>query len=212
MNYAAYLFDFDYTLANSEKGIVGCFHKALKNLGYPDVPDEKIRPTIGMPMEEATSRIIGSTDTAEINAFVENYRKEADIYMTPNTVFFDDAISTLRTLKQQGAQIAIISTKTRGRIAEKFEQDGVTDAIDFIIGREDVRTPKPDPEGILLAIQHFSMQKADVLYTGDSFIDAAAAKNAGIDFAAVTTGTTTADAFQSYPHVRIMQHLKEILA
>ena len=163
-------------------------------------------------MEEATSRIIGSTDTAEINAFVENYRKEADIYMTPNTVFFDDAISTLRTLKQQGAQIAIISTKTRGRIAEKFEQDGVTDAIDFIIGREDVRTPKPNPEGILLAIQRFSMQKADVLYTGDSFIDAAAAKNAGIDFAAVTTGTTTADAFQSYPHVRIMQHLKEILA
>lgn len=212
MHYNVYLFDFDYTLANSENGIVGCFHKTLQKLGYPDIADDKIRQTIGMPMEDATAQIIGTTDPARITAFIDIYRQEADRSMTPNTHFYEDTVPTLRALKAKGAQIAIISTKTRHRIEEKFIQDNVTDLLDFIIGREDVHTPKPDPEGILLAIQRFGVAKAAVLYTGDSFIDANAAQNAGVDFAAVTTGTTTADTFQSYPHVRIMKHLKEILA
>ena len=50
MNHSIYLFDFDYTLVNSEKGIVGCFHRTLKKYGLPDVPDQRLRRTIGLPM------------------------------------------------------------------------------------------------------------------------------------------------------------------
>jgi len=48
MNHSIYLFDFDYTLVNSEKGIVGCFHRTLKKYGLPDVPDQRLRRTIGL--------------------------------------------------------------------------------------------------------------------------------------------------------------------
>lgn len=83
MDYRLYLFDFDYTLVNSEPAIVKCFHITLQKLGYPDVPDERIKKTIGLPMVEAVKRIVGTADDAEAERFVDAYRPEADRYMTP---------------------------------------------------------------------------------------------------------------------------------
>jgi phosphoglycolate phosphatase len=211
MSYDIYLFDFDYTLVDSETGITGTFHQTLQKLGYPDQPDAIIRPTIGMPMAEATARIINSQDPDEIEHFVTVYRHIADTFMTPHTYFYPDTLPILRTLKKNGAHIAVISSKTRHRIAEKFEQDQAAGFIDFIIGCEDVQAMKPSPEGILLALQRLQAEKSQAVYIGDSLFDAQAASNAGVDFKAVLTGVTPADAFKPWPHKAIMQHLAELI-
>lgn len=211
MDYSVYLFDFDYTLANSEKGIIDCFHMTMKKHGYPHVEDTLIRRTIGLTMEDAVARITGESTPERIRWFMNEYRKFSSDYMTPNTFFYPQTIPTLTKLRERGAHIAIISTKTRHRIAEKFEQDHVLHLLDFIIGREDVKNPKPDAEPILLALKRLHISKNRVLYTGDSLIDAQAAQNADVDFAAVTTGTTTSEEFSHLPHKKIMQNLSELL-
>lgn len=122
-DYRLYLFDFDYTLADSEAGILKCFHCALRGTGYPDVADDAIRRTIGLPMADAVQQIIKGTKE-EARAFIEAYRPLADRYMTEGTVFFPRALETLRTLKKRGAGIAIVSNKTGSRIQEKFDRDG----------------------------------------------------------------------------------------
>ena len=209
--YSLYLFDFDYTLVDSEQGIVGCFRRTIEKWNLPPVDDDTIRHTIGLPMEQAVAIITGLTDANEINRFIDDYRRDADVHMTPGTHFFPDTLPTLRALRERGANIAIISTKTRSRIEEKFVVDHCEGLIDRIIGCEDVTAMKPDPEGIEKAIAAFGAKKGAVLYTGDSLVDAGAAKNAGVAFAAVTTGTTPAEAFADVPHVRIMKSLSELL-
>ena len=210
--YRLYLFDFDYTLVNSEQGILGCFHRTIDAWHLPPVTDDTIRKTIGLPMEQAVEIITGIHDAADIDRFIDDYRKDADIHMTPGTHFFPDTLPTLRALRKADAKIGIISTKTRSRIEEKFVADGCTDVIDLIIGCEDVHAMKPSPEGIEQAIARLGMEKADVLYTGYSLVDAGAAKNAGVAFAAVTTGTTPTSAFEEVPHVKIMKSLRELIA
>ena len=37
MGYTTYLFDFDYTLADSSRGIVTCFRNVLNKHGYTNV-------------------------------------------------------------------------------------------------------------------------------------------------------------------------------
>ena len=39
MEYGTYLFDFDYTLADSSRGIVICFRNVLTRHGHTDVTD-----------------------------------------------------------------------------------------------------------------------------------------------------------------------------
>jgi phosphoglycolate phosphatase len=45
---------------------------------------------------------------------------------------------------------------------------------------------------------------------GDSLVDANTAKNAGVDFAAVTTGVTKERDFSGLPVVKILRDLSEL--
>lgn len=209
--YACYLFDFDYTLADSSKGITGCFHRTMKAFGFPPVDDITIERTIGLPMREAVRRIVGLEDDERIEEFLTHYRALADKYMTANTHFYPEALPTLRSLRGRGAKIAIISSKTSHRIREAFVRDKAEDLVDFIIGCEEVTALKPSPEGIRLALTRFGLSPADALYTGDSTTDAAAAQNAGVAFCGVTHGVTTAEELAAYPHEAISDTLETAL-
>ena len=211
MRYTTYLFDFDYTLADSSRGIVMCFRHVLERNGYTDVTDEAIRRTIGKTLEESFSILTGVTDTDRLADFKQQYRKEADVHMTPNTRLFPETLDVLRKLKERGARVGIISTKYRFRIHETMDQHLPADFLDIVVGGEDVSRAKPDPEGLLHAITELGVEKKDVLYIGDSTVDAETAQAAGVDFAGVTHGVTTADELARYPHRRIMASLDELL-
>lgn len=212
MSYQVYLFDFDYTLADSSRGITLCFRHVLERNGYAGVTDEAIRRTIGKTLEESFSILTGVTDPDRLAAFKAEYRREADVYMTPNTRLFPETLRVLRTLKERGAKIGIISTKYRFRIHDTLDQHLPADFLDIVVGGEDVSRAKPDPEGLLYAIGQLGVKKKRVLYIGDSTVDAETAQAAGVDFAGVTHGVTTADELAAYPHRRIMDSLTELLA
>ena len=212
MNYTTYLFDFDYTLADSSRGIVTCFRNVLTRHGYTEVTDDDIKRTIGKTLENSFSILTGVTDAGQLAGFKAEYRKEADTHMTVNTVLFLETKSVLTALKDSGARIGIISTKYRFRIKELLDQHFPEDFIDIIVGGEDVKTAKPSPEGLLLAIKRLHVSKAETLYIGDSTVDAETAQAAGVDFAGVTHGVTTAKELEKYPHRKIMNTLEELLA
>lgn len=209
--YSCYLFDFDYTLADSAKGITFCFHLTMEAFGLPPVDDIVIERTIGLPMKDATRRITGLRGDEKVEEFLTHYRALADRYMTANTHFYPEALSTLRTLRARGAKVAVISSKTSHRIREAFVRDKAEGLVDFIIGCEEVKELKPSPEGIHLALSRFGLSPEDALYTGDSATDAAAAQNAGVAFFGVTHGVTTAEELAAYPHEAIGATLETAL-
>ena len=211
MNYTTYLFDFDYTLADSSRGIVTCFRNVLNRHGYTHPTDDDIKRTIGKTLEDSFSILSGVTDPQQLAEFKKEYVKEADTHMTVNTVLFLETKSVLMALKDSGARIGIISTKFRYRIKELLNQHFPDDFLDIIIGGEDVKTPKPSPEGLLLAIKQLHATKAETLYIGDSTVDAETAQKAGVDFAGITHGMTTAEELRQYPHKKIMSSLEELL-
>ena len=78
------------------------------------------------------------------------------------------------------------------------------------MGGRDVKRNKPDPEGLHLAMTKLGLKPEQVLFCGDTVIDAQAAKSAGVDFCAVLNGTTPGEAFDGYPHVHIAQDLWDV--
>ena len=197
--YKAYIFDFDYTLANSEKGIVMCFERLFADEGYGPFPKDVIRRTIGMTMYDAMAQLTGETDSSKIKSLINLYKiRYSDVLMTANTRLYDDTIPVLTHLKKNGALCCIVSTKTRSRISETLQRDGI-------------ESPKPSGEGIHLILHHFDLAHSDVLYIGDSLIDMDTARAAGVNFAAVTTGMTTVADFTAAGQYRILQNLSELI-
>lgn len=179
--YQTYLFDFDYTLADSSKGIVMCYRNVLERHHHTGISDEAIKRTIGKTLVESFSLLSGITDADTLEAYRKEYVKEADKYMTANTRLFPETSHVLATLKARGAKLGIISTKYRYRIMELLGHALPESTIDLIVGGEDVQTPKPSPEGVFIALEKLQTEKTDVLYVGDSTVDAETARAAGID-------------------------------
>lgn len=207
MKYTTYLFDFDYTLADSSRGIVICFRNVLERHGHTDISDEAIKRTIGKTLEDSFSILSGITAPETLTEYKKEYVKEADTYMTVNTFFFPETVTVLETLKSQGAQIGIISTKYRFRIREMVDQHFPKDFFDIIIGGEDVKKAKPDPQGIKKALRRLHRQKSETLYIGDSTVDAETAQAAKVDFVGVLNGMTTRKELTAYPHRQILDDL-----
>jgi len=211
MKYKTYIFDFDYTLADATVGIEKSANYALGKLGLVPTSHEDIRKTVGMTLPDTLFALTGIGDKQLAEQFFTHYVAMADKVMTENTILFNDTIEVLSRLKQAGRNTAIVTTKMRYRINEALDKFGMQGLIDYVVGYGDVEKPKPAPDGLLKAIDHFGEAKQNVIYIGDSMIDANAAANAGVDFAAVTTGTTTAQVFLQLPHICIAKNLTELV-
>lgn len=208
--YTTVIFDFDYTLGNSERGIIVSINYALSRLGYSDESDEKIKKTIGLSLEEAFPILTGCSDRQQIQRFVSHFKEKADEIMVESTELYTDTKEILRKLREKNIKVGIVTTKFRYRIESILKKFDATPLVDLIIGGDDVKEPKPNPEGLLLAVEHISAGKKNVLYVGDSIVDAKCAENAAVDFAGVLTGTTTKDDFSLYKSVYIGDDLSGI--
>jgi len=211
MKYEAVLFDFDYTLADSSKGIVTCFQGVLKRNGYNEVADEAIKRTIGKTLEDSFSILTGSTDADQLEAWRIEYGKEANTHMTINTFLFPNTLEVLEYLKKNGVKVGIISTKYRFRILDFFAKYLPSDFFDIIIGGEDVTKHKPDPQGISIALEKLKLSASQVVYVGDSVIDGETALNSHTAFIGVTTGMTTRNELADFPNIGIIENLKEMI-
>lgn len=210
IKYSTVIFDFDYTLADATSGIVSSFNYAFSKLDIPCFDRESIKRTVGLPLDRAFIQLTNNENEVLIDRFLSFFREKANEVMSRETMLYADTVNTLERLKQNGLNTGIVTTKYHFRIVETLNLHGVLDLIDIIVGGEDVKVPKPSPEGLLLAIDSLNEQLDNVLYIGDNLIDAKTALAANVDFAAVTTGTTTETEFLQYPYVKIVKSLSEL--
>ena len=200
----AVVFDFDLTLADSMAGFYACHRFAARTHGLPLPDDARVGRTIGMALPLAFRDLYGSDGEALVAAYARDYQAHADEVMTGLTVMLPGAAEAVLSLRAAGLQLAILSQKLRYRIEAVLEREGLLASFDVILGGEDVPAFKPDPRGLLLALERLQAAPATSLFAGDTVIDAETARNAGVPFAAVLAGFTTGEEFTSHaPQISI---------
>ena len=196
--YKAVLFDFDYTLGNSEEGIILSANYALTAMGHPEADRDAIRRTIGLTLPRTYTVLTGDDNEQNAALFMTHFMEHADHVMTASSQLYSGVLEMLRELKSRDIVIGLVTTKYAYRIDGIFEKYAARDLLDLIVGGDSVKAKKPDPEGVLYALRMLGLQKEEVLYVGDSVVDAKTAQAAGVPFCAVLTGTTTAQELSPY--------------
>ncbi len=86
-------------------------------------------------------------------------------------------------LEKNDIQSVIYTNNTQKTVNLYFEKPQFHFLKHFeFVTRDDVKHPKPNPEGILTILNKKSTTKDNTAYIGDSYIDAGAARKAGIRF------------------------------
>ena len=196
--FQAVCFDFDYTLGDSTDSIVAGFQHGLTALGWPAPDREAVRNTIGYVLEDAYTLLTGDASPENRARFRPLFLEVAMERQRRETTLFPGADALLRGLHRRGIKQAIVSSKRGDTIQIILDRLGLLQELDLVIGSADVRRHKPDPEGLLLAMERLGVSPGDTLFCGDTVLDAGAAQNAGCHFAAVLNGTTPAAAFAPF--------------
>ena len=206
------LFDFDYTLADSSEGIIASVNYALEQVGEKPADHEKIRHMIGHTLEDTFGRFVDPGDIKKIQTCKRLFMEFADTgAMVKNTVILKDVPETIRWLYENLYTLGIVSTKRRSTIEDTLIETELDDYFDVIIGYEDVKELKPDPAGLLKAVEELGGNKNDSVFVGDSVIDIQTAKNAGIPVIAVSSGMTPPEILRSNDPEHLIPNFSELI-
>ncbi|MCI8839995.1 MAG: HAD family hydrolase [Oscillospiraceae bacterium] len=218
MSYHGVFFDFDYTLGDSTAAIAEGYRLGFLALGLDPPTEEQVRHTVGLTLADGYALLTGDHNPERQEAFYHSFQHTVGVeaggegrrLMIEGTTLFPGAEELLLALKHAGVRTAIVSTKPGSTIRRIFEHQGRKDLLDLVVGGDEVTQAKPHPQGLRLALERLGLSAEQVLFCGDTVIDAATAQAGGCDFCAVLNGTTKADAFERFPCVHTAPDLAEL--
>ncbi len=130
------------------------------------------------------SKLVEKGDEEVLGNFFEIIRQYELVNIYDNqpikeTIFFINNLEIFGLDKS--VKLAILSLNTRKTIVTSLKLVNISHKFDYIIGREDVRNWKPDPEGLLRIQDFYKVKKEEMIYFGDLKKDILTGKSAGID-------------------------------
>lgn len=176
------LFDWDGTLVHSERVCYEAFSRSMEHFGVPFseeiyarhfTPDwRRMYRELGLPesrwaeAEELWTRHYGER-VPELRAGAEN---------------------VMRALRERGVLLGVVSSGSRARVKGEIAAHGFSGSFGAVVCGEDVRLPKPNPEGVLRALGQLQKDPRRSCYVGDHPVDMETGRRAGVRVFGIRSG------------------------
>ena len=181
----AIFFDVDGTIIPL-KVVVKNFQETSKHFNIKILNNKKLLDsTIGLKLEEAIPIVV-----PEALPFEKKFIKYYEDNQIKNFKKYSKLLSyvkfTFKKIKKRKIKIGIITTKVRREA--KAILKGYKLPYDTLVGNDDVKNRKPDPEAVFKACKNLKVKPKDCIFVGDTPFDVRAAKSAGCLAIGVLTG------------------------
>lgn len=183
------IFDLDGTLVDSLPGIAGSLNRALARIGLPGHGSAEIRGFIGNGSLELARKAVPAGSPDELALRVEAAFKEDYALTWPDgTAPYPGIPDCLATLAAAGFPMAVLSNKPHPFTVEIVARLFPGVPFDPVFGHRPDTPRKPDPGAALQITRHWGFEPENCRFIGDSTIDIATARAAGIPAVAVAWG------------------------
>jgi pyrophosphatase PpaX len=184
VRYETVLFDLDGTLIDSGAAILASFHHATETVLGRRYADDVVMASVG---GHGIHRQMAQFDPDRVDDLVQAYRSHnLDLYRQIR--LFPGVDAVLERLREDGRRLGIVTVKSRMTVELTLELLPLAPFFDTVVTGDDVESHKPDPEGLLLALEKLRGDPGSAAYVGDSPFDVQAAKAAGVAAIAVAWG------------------------
>lgn len=189
--YKYVLFDLDGTISESAGGIRKSLEHAITALGKPLPNLDDYTLYIGPPLID-TFRNVCHFSEEDSQKGVELYRSFYDEKGKYINNLYDGIKDVLLKLKENGAKIAVCSSKYEKFAEEIVKNLGVSDCFDAVCGStlDGSRKDKKDliPYAVKSLGGDFNSEKENTVMLGDTYFDARGARQCGVEFIGVEYG------------------------
>lgn len=191
----ALVWDFDGTLVDSPVAVHAATNAALAELGFAAVDLAAVRA--GMVLATVPRMAFhAGLDAGDARARVLNDRfyAHAAVLFPQHAHPFAGVAELLEALTARGLPQAVVTNNLGGMVRETLRRAGLLRHMRTVLGDGDLPAAKPDPRGAWMAAAACAVAPAACAYIGDSAVDLATARAAGMTAIGVTWGTTARDA------------------
>lgn len=186
--YSTYIFDLDGTLLATLADLHASTNHALRSCHMPERSLEEVRQFVGNGVRKLMERAVPQgTSEEDFQRAFSVFREHYLIHSLDTTAPYPGIEKMLRTLKDEGKNIAVVSNKfydATVQLCRHFFPDTVSVAIGE---RENIRK-KPSPDTVIEALRQLGVTDENAVYVGDSEVDIQTAQNSGMPCISVLWG------------------------
>ncbi len=191
------MFDLDGTLIETAPEIYDAVNDTLQALALPLVSQTQVNDWIGHGtrtlLVQALAWSQGLTEAAvrasvSLPATAAVFDQHYQARCGTRSQLYPQVRETLVALRSQGVKLAVVTNKEGRYTATVLNAHQLMPLLDRVVSGDTLPTKKPDPAGIASCLAEFGVASARALFVGDSSIDVATARNAGVPVWALPYG------------------------
>ncbi|RLE99083.1 MAG: hypothetical protein DRJ59_08280, partial [Thermoprotei archaeon] len=190
----AIIFDLDGTLVETGEAHLNAWLEACRRFSLRNVTADEVRKHLGKTSLDIAQGLLSARglESLEDAARLADLKDKIFAEKYAGTVTPIEGVSdVLNVLKSRGLSIAVVSSNPRRVILTMLKAANLAAYVDVIVGQDEVKKGKPDPEPILKSLERLKVDSREVLVVGDSVYDIEAATRAGVLAIGVTTGVSS---------------------
>lgn len=201
----ALVFDFDGLILDTESSLIGAYEDVYRAHGHPFDRDLFHRSVGVADYSFDPWQVFGKDiDRAALDAKRRARNRERDLLLP----ILPGAAELIDEGVAQGLKLGLASNSTHPHVEGHLARLGLLDRFTFIACREDVPSPKPEPDMYRLVLNRFGLRGHEAIAFEDSNTGSTAAKRAGLWVVAAPNPSTR---HHDFSHVdRVVDALSEI--
>ena len=190
MKFNTVIFDFDGTVADTNKLIIDSWQHTYRVLTGREQDEDILKATFGEPLAISLENAFPNVPVDEsINIYREHQLEIYEELIEP----FNGMPELIKLLKEKGYKVGLLTSRLRPSTMIGLEKFGIVSYFDSIITLENCTKHKPDPEPMLVALKSLEAKPEEAIMIGDSLFDIRCAHNAGVEAALVSWAVALSD-------------------
>ena len=191
------MFDLDGTLIETAPEICDAVNDTLRHFGLPEVTQTQVNDWIGHGTRELLIQALGYSKNISVEAVrssnslalnLAEFDKHYQNRCGTRSHLYPQVRETLMTRRERGVKLAVVTNKEGRYTATVLNAHELMPLLDCVVSGDTLPTKKPNPAGIESCMAQFGVPRERALFVGDSSIDVATARNAGISVWALPYG------------------------
>ncbi|TDI64348.1 MAG: phosphoglycolate phosphatase [Alphaproteobacteria bacterium] len=206
-------FDLDGTLVDTAPDLCRALNFALDQRGLPPVAEELVRADVGLGARKMIEDGIKRAGKRDDHTLMQELERDFLSFYAANIAVASrpcpGVVNALERYRDWGVHLGICTNKREALSRQLLDELGLLSFFKCVVGADTLAVRKPDPGHLLETIRRAGGHSDRAVMVGDSAIDVATAKAAGVPIVVVSFGYTDVPA-QQLGGDRLIDHLDDL--